>query len=277
MALWSNVAAPQACGFRKNSSQRAAMRGSRPVIGIPADRRLLGPHPFHAVGEKYLTAVLRFSGSLPLIIPSLGDELALDQLLLELDGLLFTGSPSNVEPQHYGGEASRLGTLHDPERDATTLSLIPRAIAAGVPVLGICRGFQEMNVAFGGTLWQQVHEAPGHGVHHEDATQPLDVQYGPAHEVLLAEGGVLRSLAGSARIMVNSLHHQAVQRLGPGLVEEARAEDGVIEAFRVRDARRFAVAVQWHPEWKPQENPFSRALFAAFGDAARARAAEDNR
>jgi putative glutamine amidotransferase len=236
---------------------------------------MLGPHPFHAVGEKYITAVLDAAQALPLVIPSLGEELALDELLQELDGLMFTGSPSNVEPHVYGGEPSRPGTLHDPQRDATTLALIPRAISAGVPVLGMCRGFQEMNVAFGGTLWQHVEEVPGHLVHHEDATQPLDVQYAPAHAVTLAEGGLLQAIAGASRLMVNSLHHQGVRTLGRNLVEEARAEDGLIEAFRVHDARRFALAVQWHPEWKAVDNPFSTALFKAFGDAARDRAARD--
>jgi len=235
---------------------------------------MLGPHPFHAVGEKYITALLRTAGALPLVIPSLGDELGLADLLAELDGLLFTGSPSNVEPHHYGGDASRPGTLHDPERDATTLALIPRAVAAGVPVLGICRGFQEMNVAYGGSLWQHVHEVPGHRVHHEDTTQPLDVQYGPAHDVLLAPDGQLAAIGGVTRITVNSLHHQGVRVLGAGLIEEARAEDGLIEAFRVADASHFAIAVQWHPEWRPQENPFSTALFQAFGDAARERAVQ---
>jgi putative glutamine amidotransferase len=251
------------------------MSARRPVIGIPADRRIIGPHPFHLVGEKYVTALLRVAGTLPLVIPSLGDELGLEDLVGELDGLLFTGSPSNVEPRHYGGDASRPGTLHDPERDATTLQLIPRAIAAGVPVLGICRGFQEMNVAFGGTLYQHVHEVPGHRVHHEDTTQPLDQQYAASHEVALVPGGLLHRIAGRERIPVNSLHHQGVHRLGDGLIEEARADDGLIEAFRVDGARRFALAVQWHPEWKPQENPFSTALFQAFGDAARERASQD--
>lgn len=251
------------------------MSARRPVIGIPADRRMLGPHPFHAVGEKYITPLLSIAGCLPLLIPALGEELGLPALLAELDGLLFTGSPSNVEPQHYGGEASRPGTLHDPQRDATTLALIPRAVTAGIPVLGVCRGFQEMNVAFGGTLWQHVHEVPGHRVHHEDLNAPLDEQYGPAHDVTLTPGGVLAGIAGTARITVNSLHHQGVRTLGPTLIEEARADDGLIEAFRVRDARRFAVAVQWHPEWKPRENRFSTALFEAFGAAARERAAHD--
>ena len=236
---------------------------------------MLGLHPFHAVGEKYIAPLLTISGALPLLIPSLGEELGLEALVAELDGLMFTGSPSNVEPHRYGGESSRPGTLHDPERDATTLALIPRAIAAGVPVLGVCRGFQEMNVAYGGTLWQHVHEQPGYRVHHEDASQPLDVQYGPVHEVTLTPGGVLAAIADTGRITVNSLHHQGVRELGAGLVEEARADDGLIEAFRVREARRFAVAVQWHPEWKPQDNAFSTVLFRAFGAAARERAAQD--
>jgi putative glutamine amidotransferase len=181
-----------------------------------------------------------------------------------------------VEPHHYGGEVSRPGTLHDPERDATTLALIPKAIAAGVPVLGLCRGFQEVNVAHGGSLWQHVHEVPGMQVHHEDATQPLDVQYGPAHDVTLTPGGVLAGIAGGAtRIRVNSLHHQGVRTLGTGLIAEARADDGLIEAFRVADARRFALAVQWHPEWQAEGNVFSTALFKAFGAAARDRATQD--
>ena len=143
------------------------------------------------------------------------------------------GSASNVEPRHYRGEPSESGTLHDPFRDETTLPLIPRAVAAGVPVLGICRGFQEMNVAFGGSLWQKLHDVPGHLDHREDPSLPLDEQYGIAHEVILEPGGLLRGLAGTERIRVNSLHSQGVKELGAGLAVEARAIDGVIEAFRV--------------------------------------------
>lgn len=234
---------------------------------------MLGPHPFHAVGEKYIAAVLDAGGAMPLLIPSLGRELVLDELLDTVDGLFFTGSRSNVEPHRYGGEPSRPGTLHDPERDATTLHLIPRAIAAGMPVLGVCRGFQEMNVAFGGTLWQHVHEVPGLAVHHEDTTQPIEQQYAPAHAVTLVPEGVLRDIAGVDRLQVNSLHHQGVRDLAPGLVAEAHADDGLIEAFRVREARGFALAVQWHPEWKATANAFSTALFRNFCDAARAFAA----
>jgi putative glutamine amidotransferase len=248
------------------------MAPARPLIGIPADRRLVGAHPFHMVGEKYARAVLDAAGAAPLLIPSLADELGFDELLQRLDGLLFTGSPSNVEPHLYEGAPSAPGTLHDPARDATTLPLIRKAVRAGVPVFGICRGFQEMNVAFGGTLHQRLHEVPGHLDHRDDETQPLEVQYGPAHDVTLEPGGVLRALAASDRIEVNSLHNQGIDRLGAELAVEARAPDGVIEAFRVRDAQRFALAVQWHPEWKVMSNPFSRALFAAFGQASRERA-----
>jgi putative glutamine amidotransferase len=233
---------------------------------------MVGAHPFHMVGEKYARAVLDAAGAAPLLIPSLADELGLDELLQRLDGLLFTGSPSNVEPHLYEGAPSAPGTLHDPARDATTLPLIRKAVRAGVPVFGICRGFQEMNVAFGGTLHQRLHEVPGHLDHRDDETQPLEVQYGPAHDVTLEPGGVLRALALSDRIQVNSLHNQGIDRLGAELAVEARAPDGVIEAFRVRDAQRFALAVQWHPEWKVMSNPFSRALFAAFGQASRERA-----
>jgi putative glutamine amidotransferase len=244
----------------------------RPLIGIPADRRMVGAHPFHMVGEKYARAVVEAADAAPLLIPALAEELGFDELLQRLDGLLFTGSPSNVEPQHYQGAASAPGTLHDPARDATTLPLIRKAVSAAVPVFGICRGFQEMNVAYGGTLYQKLHEVPGHLDHRDDGSQPLEVQYGPAHDVTLEPGGVLRGLAGGDRIRVNSLHSQGIDRLGAALAVEARAPDGVVEAFRVRAAASFALAVQWHPEWQVMSNPFSRALFAAFGAASRARA-----
>jgi len=243
-----------------------------PLIGIPADRRLHGKYYFHMVGEKYIEAVAAGSRAVPVLIPALGSELDLPSLLDACDALLLTGSASNVEPHHYGGPASRLGTLHDPSRDATTLPLIPRAIASGLPVLAICRGFQEMNVAYGGTLHQLVHEVPDYRDHREDETAPLEVQYGPAHEVLLEPGGALQTMAGRERLEVNSLHWQGIDRLGSDLVVEARATDGLIEAFAVRGAPAFALALQWHPEWQFAHNPFSSALFAAFGEAARARA-----
>lgn len=248
------------------------MRRTKPLIGIPADRRLLGLHPFHCVGEKYIEAVARAADAIPILIPALDELIPVEDLLARVDGLLLTGSPSNVEPHRYAGPASEQGTLHDPHRDSLTLPLIPQAVATGVPVLGVCRGFQEMNVAYGGTLWQKVQEVPGLADHRENKDDPLDVQYGPAHEVELVAGGVLRGLAGAERVTVNSLHSQGVQRLAEPLEVEARAPDGLVEAFHVRDARDFAVAVQWHPEWQVMSNPFSHALFAAFGAAARERA-----
>ena len=244
----------------------------KPVIGIPADRRLLGHHWFHCVGEKYITAVAQAADAVPVLVPALGEQ-HLQDWLESFDGILFTGSPSNVEPRRYQGEPAAPGTLHDPERDATTLPMITRAVEAGLPVFGICRGFQEMNVAFGGSLVQKRQEQPGKFDHREDGTQPLDVQYSPSHDVELTEGGLLHGLAGQRRIKVNSLHSQGVVQISPRLVTEAKADDGVVEAFRVASAPTFALAVQWHPEWKVMDNPFSRALFAAFGQAGRARAA----
>jgi putative glutamine amidotransferase len=232
---------------------------------------MIGPHPFHAVGEKYIAAIVQAADCLPLLIPVLESPLDVTEILARVDGIFFPGSPSNVEPARYAGQPSVPGTLHDPHRDATTLSLIPRAVADGVPVFGVCRGFQEMNVAFGGTLHQRVHEVSGLDDHREDKEQPLEVQYGPAHDVVLEPGSVLRGLSGQERIRVNSLHWQGVDALGPDLAVEARATDGLVEAFRVKSAPAFALAVQWHPEWQVMGNPFSKALFAEFGKAARNR------
>ena len=248
------------------------MKSRRPVIGISADRRMLGHHPFHMAGEKYMTAVAAAAGGIPVLIPALGDDNDIAEVLRHLDGIVLPGSPSNVEPHRYAGSPSAPGTLHDPDRDATSLTLIPQAVQMGVPLLGICRGFQEMNVAFGGTLLQRVHETPGHLDHRDDESAELEVQYGPAHEVRLEPGGLLSKLAAAEQIQVNSLHWQGVERLGRDLLVEARAPDGLIEAFQVRNSPRFALAVQWHPEWQAMSNPFSRALFAAFGDASRERA-----
>ncbi len=243
------------------------MSQHKPLIGVPADRKFLGHHYFHCVGEKYLTAIVEGADCVPVMIPSLGYGDRLDALISQLDGILLPGSPSNIEPHHYG-QSSEPGTLHDPQRDATTLPLIPKIVAAGMPLLAICRGFQEMNVAYGGSLWPKLHEVPGLSDHREDEAQELNVQYGPSHPVALEQGGILRGIASAESIHVNSLHWQGVRELAPGLNVEARAPDGVVEAFSVRGAARFAIGVQWHPEWKFMNNPFSRALFAAFGAAA---------
>jgi putative glutamine amidotransferase len=230
---------------------------------------MLDPHYFHIAGEKYLTAIVEASGCIPLIIPAFGPAMELEVLLDRLDGLLLTGSPSNVEPRHYGGEPSAAGTLHDPRRDETTLPVIRTAVAEGLPLFAICRGYQEMNVAFGGSLHQRVHEVAGLMDHREDDTQLLEVQYGPAHEVRLTQGAILGEITGKDVLTVNSLHGQGVDRLGRGLAVEAIAPDGLIEAFRATDGPGFALGVQWHPEWMATENPDSLAIFRRFGDAAR--------
>ena len=216
-----------------------------PIIGVTACTKQVGLHPNHIVGDKYVRAVAVGAEALPLVIPALGELIDHDTLLASVDGLLFTGSPSNVEPHHYSGPASMPGTHHDIFRDATTLPLIRKAIDAGIPVLGICRGFQEMNVAFGGSLHQRVQA-----------------------------GGVLAGLGLPDEIQVNSIHGQGVQRLAPGLRVEALAPDGLIEAFSVEGAPSFALGVQWHPEWQVRSNPNYLAIFQAFGEACRKRAGQ---
>lgn len=244
----------------------------RPVVLLPACSRNIGRHGFHVVGGKYVDAVARGAGCLPLLVPALGDALDFDELLGEADGLVLTGSVSNVHPAHFDQPVANPKLRLDPARDATTLPLLRRAIALGLPLLAICRGFQEVNVALGGSLHQAVHAVPGLRDHREDKLAAPDVQYGPAHRLRIAPGGALaRVLGGSDDILVNSLHGQGIDRLAPGLVIEATAEDGLIEAFSVAGARAFALGVQWHPEWKFHDNPVALRLFEAFGRACRER------
>lgn len=245
-----------------------------PLIGVTACTKRVGLHISHVVGDKYLRAVAIGAGGMPLIVPALGDLLDQSVLLDSLDGLLLTGSPSNVEPHHYSGPASEPGTAHDVARDATTLPLIRQAVAAGIPLLGICRGFQEMNVAFGGSLHQRVQDVPGLMDHREPAEAPVEVQYAPRHVVHVQAGGVFAGIGLPDEFQVNSIHGQGVQRLAPGLRVEALAPDGLIEAFSVENAPGFALGVQWHPEWQIGSNPNYLAIFQAFGEACRKRAGQ---
>ncbi|AOV17425.1 hypothetical protein BJI67_10460 [Acidihalobacter aeolianus] len=251
------------------------MSERKPLIAVPADTRLLGHHWFHAAGEKYLRAVAEAAGGLPLVVPAMAEAVEIDALLERVDGLLFPGSPSNVEPALYGGPPSVEGTLHDPARDALSLPLIRAALDRGVPLFAICRGLQEVNVALGGTLHQRVQEIPGMQDHRENPDLPVEAQYGIAHEVTLVPDGLLDALIGRPRIAVNSLHWQGVDRLAPGLRAEARADDGLVEAFTLPDAPGFNLAVQWHPEWMVHDNPDSVTLFEAFGEACRQRSRGD--
>lgn len=239
---------------------------SQPIVGIAACVRTLNGRSFHTVSERYVEAAIQTAGCVPLLVPAIGTLGDALPLLDRLDGLLLPGSPSNVEPWNYGGEESASGTVHDPARDATTLPLIREAVRRDLPVLAICRGIQELNVALGGSLHQRIHEIPGRRDHRSRKEATTEERYGPAHTVSLTAGGILEALAGAAELWVNSVHAQGVDRPAPGLSIEAVAGDGQIEGVSLREAR-FVVGVQWHPEYKPSENAFSLALLRAFGEA----------
>ena len=242
-----------------------------PIVLVPACTRQFGDHPYYAAQIKYVDAVVRGAGCAPLILPALGEALDLEAMLALCDGVMLTGSASNVHPSHYAQDVADPALPQDPARDATTLPLIRAALQRGIPVIAVCRGFQEMNVALGGSLHQAVHHVEGKMDHREQPGQPLEEQYGPAHKILLEAGGVLQKILGGARETdVNSLHGQGVDQLAPGLAVEARAEDGLVEAFSVPFAPGFTLALQWHPEWRLSDNPDSMNMFGAFGDACRA-------
>jgi putative glutamine amidotransferase len=251
------------------------MTSAKPIVLVPACNRRVGQHPFHIAGKKYIDAV-RLAGCLPLVVPS-AEPQDFDALLDAADGLLLTGSPSNVHPSHFDEAVHDPSLPLDTERDAWTLPLIPKALERGLPFFAICRGAQETNVALGGSLHQAVHEIDGHMDHRDPDDEPLEVQYAPAHSVDVLPGGVLARLLQRDRVQVNSLHGQAVNRLAPGLRVEARAPDGVVEAFSKPDAPGFNLAVQWHPEWQAASNPVSMAMLSAFGAACAAFRDQRNR
>lgn len=240
---------------------------SKPLVIVPACVNRVGVHANHTAQLKYVGAVTVGAHCMPLILPALGDAADLDTVLDAVDGVMLTGSPSNVHPSLYGEEP--LGEQpFDAARDATTLPLIRAVLARGMPLLAICRGFQELNVALGGTLHQAVHYVDGMQDHRENYADTLEQQYAAAHRVVLEQQGRLfQLLGGPSEIMVNSLHGQGIAQLASGLTVEARADDGLVEACSVTDAAGFTMAVQWHPEWRLEENENSIKLFAAFGQA----------
>jgi putative glutamine amidotransferase len=246
----------------------SAAAARMPFVLIPCDNRVLGHHPFYVLGRKYGDALHDAAGCRPLLLPgSVSTELAAYAELA--DGVMLTGSPANVHPMHFGQDVRDPQLPLDPERDGITLPLARLAVQRGLPLLAICRGLQEINVALGGSLHQAVHEEPDRLDHRADPDDDPDEQYAASHPVDLAAGGELHRILGVRQLQVNSLHGQAIDRLAPGLDVEARAPDGTIEAVRIRAHPGFALAVQWHPEWKALQNPASRALFRAFGDACR--------
>lgn len=242
-----------------------------PIVLVPACVNRIGAHPYHTAQLKYVAAVADGARCTPLIVPALGAATDFEALLALADGVMLTGSPSNIDAALYGEAVLDPSLPLDAARDATTLPLIRAAIKRGIPLLAICRGFQEVNVALGGSLHQAVHAVAGMADHRERKDDTLDQQYAPSHRVLLDPGGrMAQILNGAAEIMVNSLHGQGINQLAPGLAVEALADDGLVEAYRVADAKGFTLAVQWHPEWRFSDNPDSVKLFRAFGDACRA-------
>src|SRR5262249_57554401 len=209
---------------------------SAPLIGIPVDVRLVDDQPFHVVGEKYITAVADAAGGLPLLVPALGHRLDLPDLVGRLDGLLFTGSPSNVAVHHYGGLPDRPDSPQDPARDAITLPLIRAALGAGLPIFCICRGFQELNVALGRPPQTHIHLQPER-MDHRAPPGSYDERYLPRHPVRLVPGGTFARILGTTEVQVNSLHWQGVDRLADDLIVEGTAPDGTVEAVQVKNAR----------------------------------------
>jgi putative glutamine amidotransferase len=196
----------------------------------------------------------------------------LDGLLGHLDGVLMTGAVSNVHPPHYGEEPSADHEPYDHRRDAMTLKLIRAVLDRGMPLFCICRGFQELNVAMGGTLETEVQRGKDRLDHRAPKSDDVNVRYAPTHDIAITRGGMLERILGKRETRVNSIHRQGVRQLAPGLVAEAVAPDGIIEAVSVKGARAFAFGTQWHPEFRASDNPDSVKLFTAFGDAARAHA-----
>lgn len=241
----------------------------KPVIGVICETSQQGLHQYHQTGDKYPQAVARCADCVPLLIPALSDQMSPKDFLPRLDGLLLTGGYSNVDRRLYREAPAPPGEHEDYARDALSMSLIPSVLVAGMPLFGICRGFQELNVALGGTLHPRLQEVDGKFDHRENTDDPIEVQYGPAHSVTVAEGGLLHDITGEREFMVNSVHGQGIHKLAAGLLVEAEADDGTVEATSVEDSAGFALAVQWHPEWQAWDNPQSQKLFAAFGEAAR--------
>jgi putative glutamine amidotransferase len=254
----------------------------RAMVGISCCVKAFGTlaMPNHAASDSYIRVTLGPVGGIPVLLPAAGEALV-PEILPRLDGLLLTGSRSNVHPDHYDGPAHAEGTPEDPQRDSTTLPLIRAAIAIGLPVLAICRGFQELNVALGGSLDQRIQDLPGRLDHSTPADQRLGaVRTGKAHAVRLAADGKLAGLWAAAglrfraeAVAVNSLHNQGIARLAPRLIAEGWAPDGTIEAVRVADAPGFVLGVQWHPEYDWESDALSRGIFEAFGAATAAWAA----
>jgi putative glutamine amidotransferase len=248
----------------------------KPLVGISCCTKQFGAFgmPNHAASDTYVRATDQVIGGVPVLLPANGPAADIETLLDRLDGIILTGSRSNVQPTLYDGPPHAEGTPEDPARDGLTLPLIRAAVARGVPLLAICRGFQELNVALGGSLHQRLQDLPDRFDHSTPMQPSARVRQAKAHAVRVTPGGWLHRLAGAGEIAVNSLHNQGIDRLAPGLVAEGVAPDGTIEAVRVIASQAgpavgYAVGVQWHPEYDWPADTLSRAIFEQFGDRVR--------
>ncbi len=246
----------------------------KPLIGISCCTKLFGTYgtPNHAASDTYVRATDLVVSGVPVLVPANGRRADIAALVAKLDGIIFTGSRSNVQPELYQGPPHAEGTPEDTMRDSVTLPLFRGAIAAGIPVLAICRGMQEFNVAMGGSLHQRLQDLPDRMDHGMPMHPNPLVRTGKAHSVRIVRGSWLHRIAGSTEIAVNSLHNQGIDRLGAGLVAEAVAPDGTIEAIRATGTPALAVGIQWHPEYDWDHDAVSRRIFEAFAEAVRERA-----
>ena len=249
---------------------------TKPVVGVIGSAHVINDrHNVQLVGQRNMRAVAEVAGALPLMFAGTPDITDIDALLGAVDGILLTGARANVHPARFGAEADARHEPYDHDRDAMALGLIEACIERGVPLFGICRGLQEMNVAFGGSLHPEIRELPGRMNHRMPRLENGEIHPDPnvvfadRHEVQLAKGGVFAKLLGCEAIRVNSLHGQGILELGKRVAVEGVAEDGTIEAIRIAEAPCFALGVQWHAEYDPQSNPINRILFEAFGAALR--------
>jgi putative glutamine amidotransferase len=242
----------------------------RPVVGITGNSYLIDDsYPTQACGLHNIEAMSEVSGAMALVVPSMPEVNSLDELCSLFDGFVFTGARPNVHPEEFGEEATEAHGDFDRDRDRLTLPLIRACVERGIPVLGICRGFQEFNVAFGGSLYPEIRDLPGRMNHRMPPDGTIEEKFALRHDVTLSEGGVFHDIWGTTVVKTNSLHGQGIKDAGERIVIEGYAPDGTPEAIRVRDAQRFALAVQWHPEYQAGIDHVSKPLFEAFGQAMR--------
>lgn len=253
-----------------NPNTQTQSNPRKPIVLVPTGSRENGGHMYQVMGKKYLDPLVEWSGVLPLTVPTSYGVDAVDQYLDLVDGVFLSGAATNIDPALYGQEWLTPDLTQDRDRDLFNIALIRRAIQRGLPFFGICRGFQELNVAFGGDLYQSVHAVEGMMDHREkDPNASLEDQYGPNHSVTTVPNSWFSSILGTDEFMVNSLHGQGIKTLGQGLSPLAHASDGLVEAAYCSEAAQFTLGVQWHPEWQTQKNPLSIKIFEAFGEACR--------